>query len=241
MARIKTYSVDVNVVDDDKWIGSDSQNNYSTKNFTAKEVAKYINQRGNQLQSLRFKYQNVETTPVTAPAGSLLFDPTGADNVAFSSISSWILSKVDLIELTLDISGFYTSPLIASDVLVTQCSDINNWAVYTWDSSVQNIKNINFYDIGLTYRSGNGGLIESEDYFISLLTYSGSGIVDKTYVFTQAVPATTWSINHNLEKFPSVSVVNSNNILINGEVTYIDNNNVELNFSAGFAGKAYLN
>jgi hypothetical protein len=64
---------------------------------------------------------------------------------------------------------------------------------------------------------------------------------DKTFIFTQAVPATTWNITHNLGKFPSVSVINSNNVIINGEVTYIDNNNIQANFSAGFSGKAYLN
>ena len=64
---------------------------------------------------------------------------------------------------------------------------------------------------------------------------------DKTFIFTQAVPATTWNITHNLGKFPSVSVINSNNVVINGEVTYIDNNNIQANFSAGFSGKAYLN
>ena len=64
---------------------------------------------------------------------------------------------------------------------------------------------------------------------------------DKTFIFTQAVPATTWNITHNLGKFPSVSVINSNNVVINGEVTYTDNNNIQANFSAGFSGKAYLN
>ena len=58
-----------------------------------------------------------------------------------------------------------------------------------------------------------------------------------TFEFTQGVPATTWNIQHNLGKFPSVSVINNNNIVINGEVTYIDNNNVQLNFSAGFPAK----
>ena len=64
---------------------------------------------------------------------------------------------------------------------------------------------------------------------------------DKTFIFTQAVPNKVWNIAHTLDKYASVSVVNNNNIIINGEVTYIDKNNVELNFSAGFAGKAYLN
>ena len=51
----------------------------------------------------------------------------------------------------------------------------------------------------------------------------------------------TYSSNHNLETFPSVSVVNENEILMYGDTTYIDDNNLKITFSAGFSGKAYLN
>ena len=44
MARISTYVKDTNVVGADKWIGSDSQNNFQTKNFTAQDVANFINE-----------------------------------------------------------------------------------------------------------------------------------------------------------------------------------------------------
>ena len=75
-------------------------------------------------------------------------------------------------------------------------------------------------------------------------TVTGTAWVDNvpsTFEFTQGQPATTWNIQHDLNKFPSVSVINNNNVVINGEVTYIDKNNVQINFSAGFSGKAYLN
>tara|TARA_R110000803_G_scaffold169965_7_gene233019 strand:- start:2941 stop:3570 length:630 start_codon:yes stop_codon:yes gene_type:complete len=74
-----------------------------------------------------------------------------------------------------------------------------------------------------------------------VLTATWQDNTDSTFVFTQGVSATTWNIQHNLAKFPSVSVVNTNEFVIHGEVEYIDNNNVTLTFSAGFAGKAYLN
>ena len=64
---------------------------------------------------------------------------------------------------------------------------------------------------------------------------------DKTYVYVQSVPSVLWNINHNLGKFPSVSVVNINNVLLYGEVTYVDSNNLTIAFSAGFSGKAYMN
>lgn len=61
------------------------------------------------------------------------------------------------------------------------------------------------------------------------------------FVFTQILPATAWLIEHNLNRFPSVVVVNINNIVMYGNIIYIDENNVRIEFSAGFSGKAYLN
>ena len=62
-----------------------------------------------------------------------------------------------------------------------------------------------------------------------------------TFTFNQTIPATTWTISHNLGKFPSVTVIDSANTVVIGSYVYIDNNNITLNFSAAFAGKAYLN
>ncbi len=64
---------------------------------------------------------------------------------------------------------------------------------------------------------------------------------DKTFIFTQATPSTNWSIQHDMDKFPSVAVVNNNNVLMYGNITYVDKNNLTITFSAGFSGKAYLN
>lgn len=64
---------------------------------------------------------------------------------------------------------------------------------------------------------------------------------DARYVHNQGTPETTWNIQHNLNKFPSVSVVNTSGINVFGMVKYLDANNVQVEFSSGFAGKAYLN
>ena len=75
-------------------------------------------------------------------------------------------------------------------------------------------------------------------------TVTGTAWVDNvqsTFEFTQGVPATTWNIQHNLGKFPSITVIDTGDTVVTGEYTYINNNNVTLTFSAAFAGKAYLN
>jgi len=79
-----------------------------------------------------------------------------------------------------------------------------------------------------------------------VLTSTVTGIswadnVQATFEFTQGVPATTWNITHNLNKFPSITVIDTGNTVVTGEYNYTSKNTVTLTFSAAFAGKAYLN
>ena len=72
------------------------------------------------------------------------------------------------------------------------------------------------------------------------LNSSGTGN-DLNYVYNQAVAASTWTITHNLNKYPSVSIVDSANDNVFGNVVYDSANSLTINFSAAFAGTAYLN
>ena len=239
MARISTYALDTDIIGTDKWIGSSVNTANATKNFTVDAVAEFLNISGIiESQALRYRYQDRIGNQVRE-RGTISFDTTEGITVPFSSITTWRLSTYALTNK--EVHTFYDTPLTGSTVLVTNAENPKDWAIYLWNSSTQTPLEPLFYDISLTYISGTGDLIADEDYLISLLRYDVSGDSDKTFIFTQAVPSIVWNITHNLDKFPSVSVVNNNNIVINGEVTYIDKNNVQLNFSAGFAGKAYLN
>ena len=64
---------------------------------------------------------------------------------------------------------------------------------------------------------------------------------DKDFVFTQGTPSATWTIQHNMDKLPAVAAVNNNNMIVYGDVLYVDSNNLTITFSGGFSGKAYLN
>ena len=59
--------------------------------------------------------------------------------------------------------------------------------------------------------------------------------------FTQGVPSAVWAIQHDLDKYPSVTVVSDSNSVMYGAVKYIDKNNITITFSAAFSGSAYLN
>lgn len=62
-----------------------------------------------------------------------------------------------------------------------------------------------------------------------------------TFVFEQAIASDTWVINHNLNKKPSVTIVDSADNVVEGAEKYIDKNTIELRFNGAFKGRAYLN
>lgn len=78
-----------------------------------------------------------------------------------------------------------------------------------------------------------------------VLKYDGSKWVDGTdegaaYVFTQATPATTWTINHNLGHVPSVEVFDSGSQEVDADVSHPNLNQTVIVFSVPLAGFARL-
>jgi len=65
--------------------------------------------------------------------------------------------------------------------------------------------------------------------------------VDLTFPFTQLTPSKIWCINHNLNKIPSVTVMDSAGTVVYGDVTNPDKNNTVIEFCSAFSGKASLN
>lgn len=64
---------------------------------------------------------------------------------------------------------------------------------------------------------------------------------DANYIFNQASASSVWNIVHNLNKFPNYTVIDSAGDEVEGDVTYINNQQLTITFSAAFSGTAYLN
>ena len=62
-----------------------------------------------------------------------------------------------------------------------------------------------------------------------------------TYTHYQITPSDNWVIKHNLNRYPSVTIVDSSGNVVVGEVKYIDNNTINISLVGVFAGTAYLN
>ncbi len=80
------------------------------------------------------------------------------------------------------------------------------------------------------------------------LTNSGNSIRvdvvdmgDKNYVHPQEQASAIWTVRHNLNKFPSCTMVLSTGQQGYGDVTFIDENNLTITFAGAESGKAYIN
>ena len=63
----------------------------------------------------------------------------------------------------------------------------------------------------------------------------------RTFVHEQARVSDVWEVTHDLDKHPSVTVVDSAGTVVVGDVQYVDNSNIILTFNGAFSGTAYLN
>lgn len=76
-----------------------------------------------------------------------------------------------------------------------------------------------------------------EPFFTALTTAT---LNNERYVHSQPSPSATWTIIHALGGKPSVTIVDSAGTVVIGEVTYISDTEIQVEFTAPFSGFAYL-
>jgi hypothetical protein len=69
----------------------------------------------------------------------------------------------------------------------------------------------------------------------------GGGGGGGNYEYTQASPASTWSVTHNMGLHPSVTVVDSGGTIVIPDVHYDSTNAVTITFGSATSGKAFFN
>lgn len=109
-------------------------------------------------------------------------------------------------------------------------------------NGVELIDNKTSEELGLQEKLING---------INIKTINGESILGSgdmeietpidNFFFNQSVASDTWIINHDLNKYPSVTVLDSANTEVEGEVIYNGLNQVIIKFAGEFKGSATLN
>ena len=236
MARINTYPFDLKVNDYDAWVGSDSING-ATKQFTALAVAEYLNTSGKVSISaqMTFKYWTNNPKNTQVPGFGDFYGP--AEGSAITGITTMQVSKKD-------VSGqnvvAFMDYIVGSHILISEQKEISVFGHFLIDSYTINNPDDDFYTLNLTSVAGNGNLTELLYYDFAIFTPSAL-INDKNFVFSQNVASATWNVQHNLDKFPSCTMVLSTGQQGFGDVTFIDENNLTITFASAETGKAYIN
>lgn len=239
MARISTYSLDEQITGGDKWIGSDSGFYNKTKNFTPIRLADYFNSSEsiNSSNSITFRYQTLD--PLESRSfGTFSFESTNPPSIGFDNIQSLIVSKKSAGNVF--VSDFLSS-LGDSKILIHKAGTINEYGLYILNSVQEFLDDLNFLVFNLTFIQGNASLLEDEYYLLSVIDFSLNQSNDKNYIHTQDVPSSTWVVNHNLNKIPSVTITLPSGQVGISDVVHIDNNNLEVKFAGEETGKAILN
>ena len=232
MPIINSYPQDINIQDQDAWVGTD-YNTRNTKQYTAQAVANYLNQKGKVSIAGQIAYKFVDT-PFSGQ-GTMALSPN--NGTSFSAITGFKIAKANLTGKPV---VAYLQFLIGQEILIVDQNDPESFGHYTINTYTVDANNDQYYDIALSFLGGNGSV--SIDNFYDIINFTfGDNAGDKTFIFTQTAPSTEWTVQHDLEKFPSITVVDTGKTVVIGDYTYVDNNNVILSFSAAFAGKAYFN
>tara|TARA_R110000772_G_scaffold31208_2_gene77088 strand:- start:127 stop:846 length:720 start_codon:yes stop_codon:yes gene_type:complete len=239
MARLSTYGIDAKPELQDKVIGTDTSPgaNLRTKNYSLQEIVDLFNQ-GNSLgvaDQTIYKFQS--DISEGRDTGTISFIAGGGVGNSFATTTTLLISKTAA-------GGGNIANFLAlfngKDIILAETKNINNFGRYKVSSISDYSKDTNFLEVTLDVTASNG-VFAIDGYYIFSEFQNPSTSGDASFTYSQAVAEDTWNIQHNMGKFPSITVIDTANTVVTGQYTYIDNNNVTLTFSAAFAGKAYLN
>ena len=230
MTKIASYTLEQQITTEDFLIGSEAITNI-TRNYKVGNLADFL---GTQQAVLgdKFVYQ-YKRAPLYKDLQStqISFATNYQVSTLFSDISVIYIHPVN--ETNVNIISFLEKVRDGGMLKLVNKNRVTDFGIYR----VQEIDTIQngVLELVVDLQLGNGHL--NDDDYVAILANAPA---DKTHK-TDELSGDVWQIQHNLGKFPSVSVVDTSNNIIYGEVNYNDENNITITFASLVTGRAYLN
>ena len=239
MARISTYVSDTTVESTDKFLGSNAGG--ATKNFQVSDISKHLratNSGGVGGQIVYIYHDNTFNGTGTRQPGTITFDSGGAGTVAFSGITTIKISKFPNAADNSVVN--FINTFLEQNIIIADTEDQDQFGVYQVTAIAQDSDETNFYDLSLSLVGSlsNGNLNNLKSYSVNIFTSGDKNFVSNQLNFSAGAAQT---ITHNLGKFPSVTVVDSNGKQVIGEVQHTSVNALAVTFQNAFAAKVYVN
>lgn len=228
MARISTYVRDTVVTKNDKVIGTDSSGSI-TKNFKLEDIAGFLRNTNAVGIATQFNFKFVDSS---RDVQTISFDPI-APGDTFNNVTSFVLSKFDANNNNI---SEYLKTYASKQIVIVRLDDYSNFGLFDVASVADHASLSDYLTVTVTNRTNQGSFIADKYYGLAIFAEG-----DKHDVHTQGSASATWDVSHNLNKFPSVTVVLSTGQKGYADVTYTDSNNLTITFTGAETGKAYMN
>jgi len=233
MARISKYRFDTKVTGDDFVIGTDNLTK-NTRNFRLTDLTEYFAKQG-AIQGNKFAYEYAQSLDYpNLTKGLISFNNKSVVNTPLSGVNVIYLNRLNAEGN--DIYD-YLEEIRANDGTMYLFNGSNSTQFGIYRIQAINLLTNDVIAISVDVLSSNGTITQDDVAVISVL-YAAS---DKTHVHNQLTAETTWYVNHALNKFPSVTVVDTGNNVVTGDVQYLSNTLLTITFTSAVAGKAYVN
>jgi hypothetical protein len=233
MARISKYQFDQNVTKEDFVIGSDGQTK-KTRNFKLDDLTTFFGKQDAILGD-KFAYVYKQAgNQIQLSQGEISFNNKAFLQTPFSGITDIYINSYNQ-------SGNniydYLQALYNNDGVLEIFNSENSTYFGVFRIQSINIVATDVIRISVDVVSSNGYTTGGQVINISG-TYSFG---DKSYVHTQVTSQNIWNITHNLNKKPSVTIVDDGDNVVVADVRYISQNQITITFAGAISGKAYLN
>lgn len=228
MARISTYQRDTVVTKNDKVIGTDSTGSI-TKNFKLEDIAGFLRSTNAVGIATQFNFKFVTSN---RDVQTISFDPLAAGDT-FDNVTSFVLSKFDANNNNV---SEYLKTYASKQIVIVRLDDYSNFGLFDVASVVDHPTLSDYLTVTVTNRTNQGSFIADKYYGLAIFAEG-----DKHYTHNQGSASATWNVSHNLNKFPSATVVLSTGQKGYGDITYVDANNLTITFTGAESGKAYIN
>ena len=228
MARISTYQRDTVVTKNDKVIGTDSSGSI-TKNFKLEDIAGFLSSTNAVGIATQFNFKFVTSN---RSVQTISFDPLAAGDT-FDNVTSFVLSKFDAENNNV---SEYLKTYASKQIVIVRLDDYSNFGLFDVASVADHASLSDYLTVTVTNRTNQGSFIADKYYGLAIFAEG-----DKHYTHNQGSASATWNVSHNLNKFPSATVVLSTGQKGYGDVTYIDSNSLTVSFAGAETGKAYIN
>jgi len=232
MARIGSYLTDDNVTGSDKVLGTDTSG--VTKNYELDSIADYFSKNNTIAVGGQVVYEYQSDAINLGYSKFTSNDGAGGNNILLSAISDIVINKA--LNGSTPV-GEVLKRIFDSRFRIYGVSNANDYYDYEVKRISDHDEVPNAYKVELTPISGNATATLSNDDYYAFSPATG----DKTYEHIQGAASATWEITHNLGKYPSVTVQDSADTGVVGEITYNTDQKITITFSGAISGKAYLN